>query len=169
MEDTCLLSAVCSVLFYLGFGVKAKGIMDKKEEYLQSNNRWEWVLQQLNKTLGFLQTQSLRKGRLNVLEYDGAHPLVLGLCASDGTVDHAVAISDGWIFNAAYERAFKLTPENLDECCSTRFAKARFMSYDKAYLLKDFPGRQKVQKTGWRCFNEDKEKPFKKSRYEEGK
>jgi hypothetical protein len=166
-EDTCLLGSVCSALFYLGFGLKAGGMMDQKEDYLKSNNRWEWVLQQLNKTLGFLQTKRFKKGRLNVLEYNDAHPLVLGLCASDGSVDHAVTISDGWIFNAPYQRAVKLTAENLDGCCSTNFSKSKFVTYDKAYVLEDFPGKKRVMAKGWRCFNDNSEKPFKKRKWEE--
>jgi len=136
--------------------------MARKEGYLKSNNRWMWMLDQLNLETKFFQVTGVKSGSLEVVQYSGVHPLVVGLFGSDGSCDHAIVVCDGWIFNGAYHDAIRLTGPNLNRCCSSTIAEATFVDYHRAYILKDFPNKKKVERDGLRCFYDDENRPMKK-------
>ena len=45
------------------------------------------------------------------------HPTLLQLRGSDGGIQHAVTVVDGWIFDSAESHALELTFDNLSRCC----------------------------------------------------
>lgn len=63
---------------------------------------------------------------------------VVGILSSDGKADHAIAIADGWIFDASMERALPLEYHSLDICSSSDVrGSSSFVSITRGCLLKE--------------------------------
>ena len=94
--------------------------------------------------------------------YWGSHPLILGLCGSNGSCDHAVVLCEGWIFDGAHEMALELCKENLDVCCSSGIVAATFVGFERMYLLMEYRhGSQKrLAKGGGHDFCDQPGKPW---------
>ena len=67
---------------------------------------------------------------------DDLTTILLGaICASDGSISHAVAIHGGFIYDANETLAIPLTQEALDYCSSTETVKSTFVEFWRGYTF----------------------------------
>jgi hypothetical protein len=88
---------------------------------------------------------------------------LVGLQSSDGKTDHAVAVTENWIFDSNLNHALPLTKESLDLCCSDGENESTFVKITRGCMLKkqSLPARQNKKsdsnKRGQRCGESDEE------------
>ena len=148
-ERTCLLKACASALYYLNEKELANKIFrhtNEKNHLLTGFNFVRNTFQEEARTAGGYQVAGCKKN-FDVLNDSPKYWLcLLGLHGSDGKVDHAIAIAGGWIFDANFESALKLSNKNLDLCCSSSESKSRFGGVTKGWLVTKNKSRKKRKK-----------------------
>ena len=137
-DRTCLLNATASAIHYLKERKLSNKIFKKTihNDYLLNGfaHIRDTILEEA-KLVGGYQLMACKKG-FDVLSNSKDYWLcVVGLHGSDGKMDHAVAIANGWIFDSNFEKALKLTKENLDLCCSSDDVHSSFAKITKGWLV----------------------------------
>lgn len=119
--DTCVFSSAASALEYYGdqFGAtKLAGNIDQSSKHLDPMALLHDIID--SSVVGW-HCQGLRPlSTYNILE---VHPLptTVKLEGSDGSVNHAITIVAGYIFDSNESHALPLTIESLDRCVGARF------------------------------------------------
>jgi hypothetical protein len=118
-HDTCIYSSFASALHFLGATAAANQIQNAA--ITDSGSDPATVLGSLAKRviqteLRFLQQRRIPKTFNFISDLDESMILIGSLVASDGSVNHAITITRGWVFDSNEYYAFPLTKEALDVC-----------------------------------------------------
>ena len=137
-EPTCTLASVCNCLVHWKCNRQAAICWDlMKAKLTDTHDRWQVLITGLTKVLRNYRIIKAPKG-WDPLKYRGKNPAFFALVGSDGKTDHAVTVSDGWIFDGNFSHALPLTKENLDKCCSTENDPQTYMKVGKkAYIMQE--------------------------------
>ena len=65
---------------------------------------------------------------LTLVEYPGGIA-VCRVIGADGSFDHAVAVTENWVFDSRFDFAVPLTKDNLDTICEAKYMKRGFGYY----------------------------------------
>jgi hypothetical protein len=129
-ENVCVFTSLSSVLFHLGLHEEASLIDDYRRNNFStimkdnSHRIMECVLEFIQKDHRFYNF------KLNYMwkKLTSSHDLLkadvpigdfrwVSLWSDDGSMNHAIAVTDNWIFDGNCSNALKLSTESLDECC----------------------------------------------------
>jgi hypothetical protein len=118
-HDTCIYSAFASALHFVGARLAANQI--RNAAITDAGSDPATVLGRLASRIArsevrFLQQRKIPKTLNFLTDLDDSMILVGSLVASDGSVNHAVAITRGWVFDSNEHRALPLTKAALDVC-----------------------------------------------------
>ena len=137
-EKTCLFSAAASALSYLNMphlSIKLYNESQKKENWLRPVHIFREIMITEQKENGGLHIIGAKKTFNPVTDAHKYWLCVLVLRGEDGKGDHAIAITDGWIFDSNFMKALQLTSDNLDLCCSSDTHKSKFKCIPIGYLF----------------------------------
>jgi hypothetical protein len=118
-HNTCIYSSFASALHFLGATSAADHI--KNTAVQDGGSDLRTVFGRLSKRVIATPVRFLQQRRIPLsfnfsTDLDESMILVGSLVASDGSVNHAVNITGGWVFDSNEEVAFPLTKEALDVC-----------------------------------------------------
>ena len=153
-HDTCIYSSFASALHYLGAKHAAHHISTTAVGDAGSDP--VTVLQRLSKRIDktnvrFLKPSKLPKTFVLTSEMEDNMMLVGSLVASDGSVNHAVTITQGWIFDSNEQFALPLTKEALDVCTQSEDeatasgSKSTFSHFGHGNIFRDSTKRKALQ------------------------
>jgi hypothetical protein len=118
-HDTCIYSSFASALHFCGARSAANHIKHVAVRDSGSDPRTVFgrlAVQVTTTTVRFLQQRRIPSSFNFRNDLDESMILVGSLVASDGSVNHAVTITGGWVFDSNEDVAFPLTKEALDVC-----------------------------------------------------
>ena len=148
-QDLCAFKSLASVVHYLGWVEAANRIDDTGiREASTCLDSWKLLY---DVTVTYL-PKWIQVAKINRRDVDWIHGLEEGsivvttLYASNGHVNHAVAIHENLIFDANEKRAMPLSQEALDYCVSTSDKPCTCIGFFKTYLIRYIGNKQAKKK-----------------------
>ena len=127
----------------MGYRQVASLIYTKRKLIVDKCDTMSRFLKFAIKASSYLVSKKLDLSTWNIWDV-GRHELVLvQLRGSDGKEDHVVCLADGWLFDANFDKAMRLSKETLDLCCSSDDSpNDKFDGIVAARVFPDYSGMQ---------------------------
>jgi hypothetical protein len=139
-EATCIVDSFASLLHSIGRKQIASEIFQARKKIIGKLNTWEIFSKVVLKKSSHLDSQKVDLRGLDILTIPHHFLYVACLEGSDGKIDHAVTLHNGWIYDSNFESALPLSRKSLDLCCSSDDIPARFVKVDRALIFHGYSG-----------------------------
>ncbi len=146
--DFCAHYSIGNAFMAIGYKKLAKEIVSIAHKFNYRDTLYDDLCQRVQKHCKFLHPKKYKPGKLDILNDVSDYPTLVVLEGSDGSINHSVTVASGWIFDANWRLARRLTKENLDWCSSTTTETAQFHQvYFAIRFIEDPFKKNKIFKT----------------------